>query len=96
MADQSRRRFLSAAGTMIALPAFESLGLVRRVVSAAECLRSRPKRVIFLGFGYGVTNETWFPDVKQTGTGYTLPERLETARTSQVGFHDHSGNDESI
>lgn len=73
MARFPRRRFLRAAGTLIALPAFESLGL-GRLASAASA--PRPKRAIFLGFGFGVTNDTWFPDVKQTGENYTLSAGL--------------------
>ena len=37
---------------------------------------ARPKRMIFLAFGWGVTRETWFPDVKQAGTDYELPQGL--------------------
>ena len=33
--------------------------------------------MIFLGIGYGVTSETWFPDVNDTGAGYKLPEGLK-------------------
>lgn len=36
-----------------------------------------PKRMVFLNFGWGVTNETWFPDVKQTGATWDLPEGLK-------------------
>jgi hypothetical protein len=72
---QSRRRFLSGASALIALPALESLGY-RRFAAAAENNSARPKRAIFLNFGWGVTNETWFPDVKQTGANYTLPAGL--------------------
>jgi len=36
-----------------------------------------PKRLVFLGFGFGVTQETWFPDREQTGTDYDLPEGLK-------------------
>ena len=32
--------------------------------------------MIFLGCGWGVTRETWFPDVNQTGPNYTLPPGL--------------------
>jgi hypothetical protein len=69
----SRRHFLRAAGSVIALPALESLGF--RSVAAAQNA-SRPKRMIFLGFGFGVTQETWFPDSTKTGTEYVLPEGL--------------------
>jgi hypothetical protein len=33
--------------------------------------------MIFLGFGWGVTNETWFPDVKRTGSDWELSEGLK-------------------
>ena len=68
----SRRRFLKAAGTCIALPAFESS--VGRAASAAPA--PPPKRMIFLGFGWGVTSETWFPDRNQVGRAYDLPAGL--------------------
>ena len=66
----TRRHFLRAAGACIALPLLESLGW-RRFASAAESI-SPPTRVVFLGFGWGVTNETWFPDVKRTGANWEL------------------------
>lgn len=69
----SRRHFLRAAGSLIALPALESLGFRAR---AAEQTVARPKRMIFLGTGFGVTQETWFPDNKQPGIDYVLPEGL--------------------
>lgn len=70
----SRRHFLrSTAGSLIALPFLPSLGFR---AFAAEKSVAPPKRMVFLGFGFGVTNETWFPDVKQTGPDYTLPPGL--------------------
>lgn len=70
----TRRHFLRGAGTLIALPALESIGF-RRFASAATPPAS-PKRMVFLSFGFGVTKETWFPDEKQTGANYTLPPGL--------------------
>ena len=35
-----------------------------------------PKRVVFLGIGYGVTQETWFPALNERGANYTLPPGL--------------------
>ena len=29
--------------------------------------------MIFIGIGFGVTKETWFPDVKKTGADNPLP-----------------------
>lgn len=33
--------------------------------------------MVFLGMGFGVTKETWFPSIEQTGTEYDLPEGLK-------------------
>ena len=71
----TRRHFLRAAGTVMALPALESIGF-RRFAAAATVAVARPKRAVFLGFGWGVTEETWMPDAKVTGPGYTLPPGL--------------------
>jgi len=72
---QSRRHFLRSASALIALPALESFGF-RKLAPAANPENPRPKRAVFLNFGWGVTNETWFPDLKQTGTDYMLPPGL--------------------
>ena len=66
-----RRTILRAAGSAVALPLLESAAPARAAAAAA-----RPKRLLFLGFGWGVTNETWFPDKKQTGRDYTIPPGL--------------------
>jgi hypothetical protein len=71
----NRRHFVRAAGTIVALPALESIGF-RRFASAAAKPAARPKRAVFLGFGWGVTEETWMPDKKVTGPDYTLPPGL--------------------
>ena len=71
----TRRTVLQSAGSAVALPFFDSLGFRRRATAAP--VAARPKRMVFLGFGWGVTNETWFPDGKQTGKDYTLPEGLK-------------------
>ena len=73
----NRRHFLRGTGTLIALPALESIGF-RRSASAAEAApATTPKRVVFLGFGFGVTQETWFPNIEQTEADYDLPEGLK-------------------
>jgi len=72
----SRRHFLRGTGAVIALPALESIGF-RRFASAASKVPSAPsKRCVFLSIGFGVTKETWFPDVRQTGADYELSEGL--------------------
>ncbi len=72
--DLSRRHFLRSAGTLIALPALDSLGFRR---FAAARVSTPPRRMVFLGFGWGVTNETWFPDAKKTGPDWELSEGLK-------------------
>ena len=72
----NRRHFLRGTGALIGLPALESIGF-RRFASAASRVPARPpKRAIFLGIGFGVTKETWYPDLKDTGANYKLPEGL--------------------
>lgn len=80
----NRRRFLRATGTIVALPAFESIGY-RRFASAAPAA-TRPRRAVFLGFGWGVTEETWMPDPQVTGSGYTLPPGLAPLARHKADF----------
>lgn len=70
----SRRDFLRSSSALVALPFLESLGF-RRFAKATQ-IPPRPKRIVFLGFGWGVTRESWYPDPHQTGTDYTLPPGL--------------------
>lgn len=70
----TRRHFLRSTGTLIALPALESMGFK---AFAAPKVATPPKRMVFLGFGWGVTNETWFPDAKKTGAAWELSEGLK-------------------
>lgn len=61
---------------MIALPALESLGFSRFTDSVKDAPATPPKRVVFLGMGFGVTQESWYPDKTQVGTNYELPQGL--------------------
>ena len=72
-APLGRRTFLRAAGTSLALPFLPSFA---RQAFAVEATATVPKRMIAISFGYGVTNETWFPDPKQTGSDYELSPGL--------------------
>ncbi len=73
----SRRHLLRGAGALIALPGLESIGF-RRFASASETAAPKPpKRMVCLGLGFGVTQESWFPSIDQTGTEYSLPEGLK-------------------
>jgi hypothetical protein len=69
-----RRHFLHSSTAMLALPFLESFGF-RRFASAAAPV-APVKRMIFIAMGYGVTKETWFPDLRQTGPGFALPPGL--------------------
>jgi hypothetical protein len=70
----NRRHFLRSSAATLALPFLESAGF-RRFASAAAP-GTPPKRMIFIAMGYGVTQETWFPDRAHTGSGYALPPGL--------------------
>jgi hypothetical protein len=82
---KTRRHFLRSSSALIALPFLESLGF-RRFASAAEATVVVPKRMVFLGFGFGVTNETWFPDVNKVGADYILPEGLAPLERHKKDF----------
>jgi hypothetical protein len=79
-----RRHFLSSSTAIIALPVLDSLGFRRFATAAAPA--TPPKRLIFLGFGWGITTESWFPDIKQPGTDYTLPEGLKPLARHKPDF----------
>jgi hypothetical protein len=79
-----RRQFLRSSTALIALPVLESLGF-RRFASAATP-QAAPKRLVFLGFGWGITTESWFPDIKTPGPDYTLPEGLAPLARHRADF----------
>jgi hypothetical protein len=72
----NRRHFLRGTGALVALPALESLGFRRFASAASTASGTPPKRSVFLGTGFGMTKETWFPDRTKTGTDYELSEGL--------------------
>jgi hypothetical protein len=80
----SRRRFLRSTSTLLALPALESLGFRRFARAAVAAVP--PKRMVCLGIGYGVTEETWFPKKDDVGTGYALPEGLAPLARHKADF----------
>jgi len=69
-----RRAFLRSSSALIALPFLESFGF-RRFASAAK-VAAPPKRLVFLGMGFGVTRDSWFPDITTTGSEYELTRGL--------------------
>ncbi len=73
---KTRRHFLQSSTSLVALPFLESLGFSRFASAAADAAAAPPKRMIFLGFGWGVTEESWYPDRKTPGPDYELPEGL--------------------
>ena len=70
----TRRQFLRSSTALIALPFLESLGF--KAFTASQPAAPR-KRMIFLGFGWGVTKETWYPDRATTGAEWSLPPGLQ-------------------
>ena len=81
---QTRRHFLRSSSALVALPVLASLGF-QRFASAAPA-PTPPKRLIFLSFGWGITTESWFPDVKQPGKDYTLPAGLGPLARHKADF----------
>lgn len=77
----ARRGFLSAAGVSIALPMLETM------TSASTTGSSRPvKRFVCLSNNYGIYRDAFFPDVKQAGAGYEMPETLKPLEAYREDF----------
>jgi Protein of unknown function (DUF1552) len=81
---KTRRQFLQSSTAVIALPVLESLGF-RRFASAAPGA-GPPKRLLFLGFGWGITENTWYPDIKKPGPDYELPLGLKPLERHKKDF----------
>jgi len=81
---KTRRHFLRSSTALVALPTLASLGF-RRFASAASAA-TPPKRLIFLGFGWGITNESWYPDIKKPGADYILPAGLKPLERHKADF----------
>ena len=82
----NRRHFLCGTGALIALPALESIGFRPFAVAAEKAKAAPPKRAVFLGIGFGVTKETWFPDLNDTGADYKLSEGLSPLARHKKDF----------
>ncbi|MEI6234875.1 MAG: DUF1552 domain-containing protein [Planctomycetota bacterium] len=80
----TRRRFLASSSALIALPVLESLGFKPFTAVAAPV--KPPKRFIFLSFGFGVTQESWFPALDQPGANYTLSAGLQPLARHKADF----------
>ncbi|MEO2012831.1 MAG: DUF1552 domain-containing protein [Fuerstiella sp.] len=82
----NRRHILRGTGALIALPALESIGFRRFASAASKAPAMPPRRMVFLGFGFGVTQETWFPNVAQTGAEYDLSHGLAPLARHKADF----------
>ncbi|MEM7143811.1 MAG: DUF1552 domain-containing protein [Verrucomicrobiota bacterium] len=71
----TRRAVLKSSSAAIALPFLESFGF--RKFAAAAAAPASPKRMVWLGMGFGVTADKWFPHKEDVGTDYTFPEILK-------------------
>tara|TARA_R110002096_G_scaffold4501_19_gene21173 strand:- start:4722 stop:6029 length:1308 start_codon:yes stop_codon:yes gene_type:complete len=71
----TRRGVLRSSSAFIALPFLESLGF-RKFASAAE-RPTVPKRLVFMGMGFGVTADRWYPDPSIVGENYEFPQILK-------------------
>jgi len=81
---RTRRHFLQSSTAIIALPILESLGFQRFASAAAPAVP--PKRLVFLGFGWGITEPTWYPDIKKPGPDYELPLGLKPLERHKADF----------
>ena len=82
----NRRSFLRGAGALIALPALESIGFRRFASAATKTVGAIPKRAVFMGIGFGVTKQTWYPSTDTKGADYTLSEGLSPLARHQKDF----------
>jgi hypothetical protein len=74
----SRRTVLRGTGVSLALPMLEAMSASRRAPVQS------PKRLVFLGFPYGVTEETWFP--VELGNRYKMPLGLRPLEKYRKDF----------
>ena len=84
--DFNRRTFLRGAGALIALPALESIGFRRFASAATNASIAIPKRAVFMGIGFGVTKQTWYPAKEITGANYELSEGLSPLARHKKDF----------
>ena len=82
----NRRHFLCGTGALIALPPLESIGFRPFAVAAEKAKAAPPKRAVFFGIGFGITKETWFPDLNDTGADYKLSEGLSPLARHKKDF----------
>lgn len=83
----TRRHFLRSSSSCIALPFLASLGF--RGFASAASLPSRPKRIVFIGFGWGVTYESWYPSAVLLEEGTVGRATLRQAQSSHASKFAH-------
>ncbi|QDT60386.1 hypothetical protein SV7mr_29070 [Stieleria bergensis] len=74
-----RRTCLKSATGILALPALNLFAQTPPVTAP-------PKRLIFLNFGWGVTEETWYPLQADIGRDYALPDGLAPLKRHKEDF----------
>ncbi|MGC6448820.1 MAG: DUF1552 domain-containing protein [Rubripirellula sp.] len=72
----TRRAILRGTGALIALPFMESFGF-QRFAAASTAVATVPKRMAFLGMGYGITADRWYPKRESVGENYEFPAILK-------------------
>ena len=82
----NRRSFLRGTGALIALPALESIGFKPFASAAEKKNATPPKRLAFMSIGYGVTQESWYPNIKDTGAEWKLTEGLAPLKKHKKDF----------
>ena len=80
----TRRQFLRSSTALVALPVLPSLGYKSFAATAKDT--TPPKRLVVMGFGWGVTEESWYPDMKQPGADYELPKGLSPLAEHKADF----------
>ncbi|MCM8531484.1 MAG: DUF1552 domain-containing protein, partial [Lentisphaeraceae bacterium] len=99
--NTTRRQFLRSSSALIALPVFSSFEY--KAFAAEKKLKNQlpPKRLMFLSFGWGVTEESWYPDINTPGADYKLPVGLSPLKRHKKDFsviqglynkHSHDGH----
>ncbi len=71
----TRRAFLRSSSATIALPFLESFG--HKAFAATVTNSAPPKRLLYMGMGFGVTADKWFPEDKATTSDYIFPSILK-------------------
>ena len=80
----TRRGLLRSSSACIALPFLESFGF-QKFVKAAE-ITAPPKRMIFMGMGFGITADKWYADKNQPGENYDFPGILKPLEKHRDGL----------